>query len=169
MTSFRSTVADVIEYDLERKMRALNMIEKILEIRQRILPQVKRKMDVNFYFHCNVGEGHGLQSEEETEKLLMQPTYCNLSIEEQETLNLRDAYFDENHGLLEESMLRKANRIILWNIPREKRYTKAGSYCNNPRITQLQGELYHYQQPNDMQEAVCILFWISLIRCLQNL
>ena len=61
------------------------------------------------------------------------------------------------HGLLEESMLREANRIIPRNIPRDKRYTKARTYCNNARITEFQGELYHYQQSNDMQEAVCIL------------
>ena len=176
MSGFRSTVADVIEYDPENKTHALGMIEKILEIKRRIPPQVKRKMDVNFYFYCNVGEGHGLQSKEEMEKLLtqpiccnliekllMRPSYCCLSIEEQEMLNVKDAYSylmshsDENHGLLEESMLREANRIILRNTPRDKRYTKAGMYCNNARITQFQGELYHYQQPNDMQEAVCIL------------
>ena len=145
MTSSRSIVADAIEYDPENKALAINMIEEILEIRQGVLPEVKRKMEVNFYFHCNVGEGHGLQSKEEIEKLLMRPSYCCLSIEEQETINLRNAYSylmshcDENHGyrLLEESMLRETNRIILWNIPRDNRCTKAGSYCNNPRITQF--------------------------------
>ena len=163
MTSSRSTVADVIEYDPENKALALNMIEEILEIRQGVLPEVKRKMEVNFYFHCNVEEGHGLQSKEEIEELLMRPSYCCLSIEEQETINLRNAYSylmshcDENQGLLEESMLRETNRIILWNIPRDKHYTKAGSYCNNSRITQFRVELYHYQQPDDMQEAVCVL------------
>ena len=163
MTSSRSTVADVIEYDPENKALALNMIAEILEIRQGVLPEVKRKMEVSFYFHCNIGEGHGLESKEEIEKLLMRPSYCCLSIEEQETINLRNAYSylmshcDENQGLLEESMLRETNRIILWNIPRDIHYTKAGSYCNNPRITQFRGELYHYQQPNDMQEAVCVL------------
>ena len=121
------------------------------------------KMNVNFYFHCNVGKGHGLQFKEEIEKLLMRPSYCCLSIEEQERVNLRNAYSylmslcDENQGLLEESMLRETNRIILRNIPRDNHYTKAGSYCNNPRITQFRGELYHYQQPDDMQEAVCVL------------
>ena len=112
MTSSRSIVADAIEYDPRNKTLALNMIEEILEIRQGVLPEVKRKMEVNFYFHCNVGEGHGLQSKEEIEKLLMRPSYCCLSIEEQETINLRNAYSylmshsDENQGLLEESMLR---------------------------------------------------------------
>ena len=103
MSGFRSTVADVIEYDPENKTRALGMIEKILEIKRRIPPQVKRKMDANFYFYCNVGEGRGLQSKEEIEKLLTQPICCNLTIEEQETLNVKDAYSylmshnDENH------------------------------------------------------------------------
>ena len=127
MTSSQSTVADVIEYDPENKALALNMIEEILEIRQGVLPEVKRKMEVNFYFHCNIGEGHGLQSKEEIEKLLMRPSYCCLSLEEQETINLRNAYSylmshcDENQGLLEESMLRETNRIILRNIARFRR------------------------------------------------
>ena len=113
MTSSRSTVADVIEYDPENKTLALNIIEETLEIRQGVLPEVKRKMEVNFCFHCNVGEGHGLQSKKEIEKLLMRPSYCCLSIEEQETINLRNAYSylmshcDENQRLLEESMLRE--------------------------------------------------------------
>ena len=98
MTSSRSTVADVIEYDPENKTLALIMTEVILEIRQGVPPEVKRRMEVNFYFHCNVGEGHGLQSKEEIEKLLMRPSYCCLSIAEQETMGnaysyiLRNAY-----------------------------------------------------------------------------
>ena len=42
MTSSRSTVADVIEYDPENKVLVLNMIEEILEIRQGVLPEVKQ-------------------------------------------------------------------------------------------------------------------------------
>ena len=30
-------------------------------------------------------------------------------------------------------------------------------YCNNPRFTQFQGKTYYYQQPEDMQETVCVL------------
>ena len=30
-------------------------------------------------------------------------------------------------------------------------------YCNNPRLTPFQGELYYYQQPKKMQESVCVL------------
>ena len=54
-------------------------------------------------------------------------------------------------------MLRKANEIILTNIPRNKFCTKAGVYCNNPRVTQFQEKTYYYQQPDDMQEAVSVL------------
>ena len=121
MLCFRSTVADVIQFDLGDQ--ALNMINKIVEMKQKT-PQVEVEMDVNFYFHCNVGEGHGLQSREQIEYLL-KDTHRILSIEEQETLNLKEAYtylmsYSENNGLLEESMLRKANEIILKNIPGNK-------------------------------------------------
>ncbi|XP_031549884.1 uncharacterized protein LOC116287353 [Actinia tenebrosa] len=54
-------------------------------------------------------------------------------------------------------MLRQVNKIILRNIRRKECYTKAGSYSNNPRVTLFRGETYHYQQPDDMQEAVCLL------------
>ena len=118
-------------------------------------------MDVDFYYHCNVGEEHGLQSKEEIERFLEEIDKDHLSVEEQETLNLRDAYLyllsKGEDGLLEESMLREVNERILRNFPRPDRCTKAGKYCNNPRLTQFQGEIYYYQQPEDMQEAVCTL------------
>lgn len=92
----------------------------------------------------------------------------SLSFEEQETVNLIDAYLYleseskaeddmKYRGLLEESMLRQVNKVILRNIPRNDCYTKAGIYSNNPRVTQFRGETYYYQQPDDMQEAVCLL------------
>ena len=46
---------------------------------------------------------------------------------------------------------------LLRKIPRNDRYTRPGMYCKNPRITHFQGETYHYQQPEDMQEAICVL------------
>ena len=114
-----------------------------------------------FIIIANVGEEHGLQSKEEIEKFLEEIDKDNLSVEEQETLNLRDAYIyllsKGEDGLLEESMLREVNELILRKVPRHDRYTKAGKYCNNPRLTQFQGETYYYQQPEDMQEAVCTL------------
>lgn len=133
---------------------------------------IKRRLKAKFFYHCNVEEEHGLQSVDEIEKFLVRPEGVSkgnesLSFKEQETVNLIDAYSylesegkaeDMKHrGLLEESMLRQVNKIILRNITRKACYTKPGTYSNNPRVTQLRGETYYYQQPDDMQEAVSLL------------
>ena len=101
------------------------MINEIIQIKQRmphaLTHVIKHKLNVDFCYHCNVGEEQGLQCKE------------------QETLNLRDAYIcllsKGEDGLLEESMLREANEIILRKLPRHGRYTKAGKFCDNPRVT----------------------------------
>ena len=157
------------------------MIKEIVHIKQetrrtrvKAANSVKQKLDIDFYYHCNVGENHGLQSVEQIEQVL--EGYATsfdekgndiLEVAKQETLNLRDAYcylMSEGEaedmgyrGLLEESMLRKVNTIILRKLPRNERYTKPGVYCNNRRITQFRGEIYQYQQPEDMQGSVCVL------------
>jgi fido (protein-threonine AMPylation protein) len=191
---FRSTVAGLIDFKPEENpswrkyidpaISTWGMIEEIVKIRQTwdsikensrdgFVDGIKRRLEAKFFYHCNVEEEHGLQSVDEIEKLLETTEDAvskgneSLSFEEQETVNLRDAYLYlksesesvdmEYRGLLEESMLRQVNKIILRNIPRQKFYTKAGTYSNNPRITQFRGETYYYQQPDDMQEAVCLL------------
>ena len=159
----KSIVADLIDYDANPSWK--KMIHEIIEIKQKMPHEltyaIRHKLDVNFYYHCNVGEEHGLQSKEEIERFLEEIDKDSLSVEEQETLNLRDAHLyllsKGEDGLLEESMLREVNERILRNFPRPDRCTKAGKYCNNPRLTQFQGETYYYQQPEDMQEAVCTL------------
>ena len=155
----KSIVADLIDYDANPLWK--KMIHEIIEIKLRAPDGIKHAMDVDFYYHCNVGEEHGLQSKEQIERFLEEIDKDHLSVEEQETLNLRDAYLyllsKGEDGLLEESMLREVNELILRNLPRPDRCTKAGKYCNNPRLTQFQGETYYYQQPEDMQEAVCTL------------
>ena len=145
------------------------MVEEIVEIRQnwdttrgRTSDGIKRRLEAKFFYHCNVEEEHGLQSIDEIEKFLgsteedVSKGNESLSFEEQETVNLRDAYLYlkskseaedmEHRGLLEESMLRQVNKIILTNIQRKECYTKAGTYCNNARVTQFRGETYYYQQ-----------------------
>ena len=155
----KSIVADLIDYDANPLWK--KMIHEIIEIKLTAPDGIKHAMDVDFYYHCSVGEEHGRQSKEEIERFLEEADKDNLSVEEQETLNLRDAYLyllsKGEDGLLEESMLREVNELILRNLPRHDRCTKAGKYCNNPRLTQFQGETYYYQQPEDMQEAVCTL------------
>ena len=163
MSKGRSTIADVINYDPNPSWE--KMINEIIQIKQKmphaLTYAIRYKLDVNFYYHCNVGEEHGLQSKEQIGRFLEEIDKDHLSVEEQETLNLRDAHFcllsKGEDGLLEESMLREVNEIILRKLPRHNRYTKAGKYCNNPRVTQFQGKIYYYQQPEDMQEAVCTL------------
>ena len=81
-------------------------------------------MDVDFYYHCNVGEEHGLQSKEQIERFLEEIDKNHLSMEEQETLNLRDAYLyllsKGEDGLLEESMLREVNEPHLEKPPKTR-------------------------------------------------
>ena len=153
MRKGRSTIADVINYDPNPSWE--KMINEIIQVKQRIphalTYAIRLKLDVNFYYHCNVGEKHGLQSKEQIGRFLeeVDKNQRTLSVEEQETLNLRDAYIclisKGEDGLLEESMLREVNEIISRKLKRNSRYTKAGKYCNNPRVTQIEGETYYYQ------------------------
>ena len=109
------------------------MIHEIIEIKQKmphaLTYAIRHKLDVNFYYHCNVGEEHGLQSKEEIERFLEEIDKDNLSVEGQKTLNLRDAHLcllsKGEDGLLEESMLREGNEIILRKLKRHDRCTKA--------------------------------------------
>ena len=89
-----------------------------------------------------------------------------LWVEKLQTIHLKDAYSclmskggnesSEHYGMLEESILREVHMIILRKLLRNYRYTKAGVYSNNARATQLCGERYIYQQPEDMHSAVCV-------------
>lgn len=191
---FRSTVADIIDFQpLEnppwRAKTSLcpstqDMIKDIANFKQNwdlkidsvdssILNDVRQKLEAKFFHHCNVDEDHGLKDLKRLELFLKSSKDSGLSnskklsLEEQETLNVRDAYVflqeqaeletKECRGLLEESMLRKTNMIILRKIPIAKSSTKPGIYSNKPRMTTFNGETYFYQQPEDMMAAVCTL------------
>ena len=170
MSKGRSTIADVIHYDPNPSWE--KMINEIIQIKQRIphalTYAIKHKLDVNFYYHCNVGEKHGLQSKEQIGRFLeeVDKNQRTLSVEEQETLNLRDAYFSliskGEDGLLEESMLREVNEIILRKLPRHNRFTKAGKYCNNPRITQIEIERHIIINNPRTCKKLFVHFWIGL-------
>lgn len=185
---FRSTVADIIDFDPldEPHWRTKSstcpttqeMITQVAYFKQKwdskkesldsaIVDDVSRQLEAKFFHHCNVDEDHGLKDSKSVENFLSTKDLSSqtLSLEEQETLNLRDAYLflrreaetatKECRGLLEESMLREVNKIILRNIPVHKSSTKPGVYCNNPRVTTFNGETYYYKQPDDMMAAVC--------------
>lgn len=190
---FRSTVADIIDFrPLETPPWRTNpgshpstedMVKDIVKFKKKwdsksksldggIVDDVRHKLEAKFFHHCNVGEDHGLKNLDMLELFLNSKNEflideCKkLSQEEQESLNLRDAYVyllneaerdKDCHGLLEESMLREVNKIILRNIPLAKNSTKPGVFSNKPRMTTFNGETYFYQQPEDMMSAVCTL------------
>ena len=67
--SFWSTVAGVIEYDIPENYESPvhNMVKEIVQMEQnipmtRISASIKQEFVIDFIYHCNVGEGHGLQS-----------------------------------------------------------------------------------------------------------
>ena len=74
--TFQSTVGDVINYDLKGRTNNLepsvqHMFEEILRIKNqipRITASVKQELNIDFYYQCNIGEGHGLQSVEQIER-----------------------------------------------------------------------------------------------------
>lgn len=189
----RSTVADLIEFgllenpswrtEISSAPSPRQMIKEIVGFRREwdcvkhnydngFVDEVKRRLEAKFFYHCNIGEDHGLRTVGKIEEFLTSNKQTaildsNLSLEEQETVNLRDAYSylnseceaedTECRGLLEESMLRKVNKIVLRNITRPKCLTEPGIYSDRARIAHFNGEIYYYQQPDDMTEAVCLL------------
>ena len=134
--------------------------------------------------HCNIEEGHGCGTLEETRECLREGASNKkqkLSQQENETRNLERAYeylmeIKQNeqdadlHGFIEESMLRESNKIVLDGIEHPKDSTKPGVYSNRRRITMFRGELYEYQLPLDMEVAVNNLLdkFNSLYRDSQN-
>ena len=190
---FRSTAADLVEFDLLENPSwrtetsiapsPRQMIKEIVGFKREwesvkhnydiiFVDEVKRQLEAKFFYHCNVAEEHGLRTVGKIEEFLTSNREAamigsNLSLEEQETINLRDAYSylnsesqaedREYRGLLEESMLRNVNKIVLRNITRSKCFTEPGIYSDRARIAQFNGEIYYYQQPDDMIEAVCLL------------
>ena len=193
LNNFRSSVADLVDFGLlenpswrtetSTAPSPRQMIKEIVGFRREwdtvkhnydkgFVDEVKRQLEAKFFYHCNIGEDHGLRTVGKIKEFLTSNketamSGSNLSLEEQETANLKDAYSylnsecdaqdPECRGLLEESMLRKVNEIVLRNITRSKCLTRPGIYSDRARIAQFNGEIYYYQQPGDMTEAVCLL------------
>ncbi|XP_078349109.1 uncharacterized protein LOC144634039 [Oculina patagonica] len=135
-----------------------------------LVKKVQEQFLINFIFHVNIEEGHGLATLTETETFLRNcASQSNLTrsflLEEQETINLRVAYENlldkikreelaNDYGLMEVSLLEETHRLILQDIPLPKGFTKPGKMSNNPRVTEFKGEIYHYANPEDMESAV---------------
>ena len=137
---------------------------------QEVVKKVEEQFLVNFIFRSNLEEEHGLRTLDETKSFLgrilsRRDFPLPLSLEEQETLNMRNAYenllakikgeeLDRDYGLLEASLLKEIHRVILQDIPLPKGLTKPGEMSNKPRMTEFRGEIYYYANPEDMESAV---------------
>ena len=137
---------------------------------QEVVKKVEEQFLVNFIFRSNLEEGHGLRTLDETKSFLgrifsRRDFPHPLSLEEQETINMRNAYqnllakikreeLDRDYGLLEASLLKEIHRVILQDIPLPKGLTKPGEMSNKPRMTEFRGEIYYYANPEDMESAV---------------
>lgn len=137
---------------------------------EELVKKVREKFLINFIYHVNVEEGHGLTTFPETEAFLRNCSSGRnsdsfFSLEEQETINLRVAHENllakinkeelaSDYGLLEVSLLEETHRLILQDIPLPKGFTKPGRMSNNLRVTEFKGELYYYANPEDMESAV---------------
>ena len=139
-----------------------------------LIKKVKEDFLVDFVFHVNREEGHGLATYKDT-KIFLRARDCSserrvstcssLSVEEQETVNLINSYASlvakvkseeqiSDYGLLEVGLLKDTHRLILQNIPQHRGLTKPGEMSNKPRVTEFKGEIYHYANPDDMESAV---------------
>lgn len=137
-----------------------------------LIKKVKEDFLVHFVFHVNREEGHGIATFKDTEIFLRDcssetrlSTLSSFSLEEQETVNLINAYESlvekvkseektSDYGLLEVDLLKETHRLILQNIPQHRGLTKPGEMSNKPRVTEFKGEVYHYANPHDMESAV---------------
>ena len=135
---------------------------------QVMVEEVKDKFFLEFITHVSKEEEHGVSTIEETTSVLRPPhgLIRSQSIQEQETINLEKAYEyllgkvkDEekasDYGLLEVSLLQDTHRIILKDLPLPtKGSTEPGKLSNARKITEFKGEVYEYQCPEDMTNAV---------------
>ena len=139
----------------------------------KLIKKVQKEFLVEFIFHVNMEEESGFSTFEETDNFLTH-FYARggnlqrcLSIREQETLNLRNAYeyllekikreeLSSDYGLMESSLLKQTHRLLLESIE-AKGNTKAGEFSDQPRYTIYKGEKYnypHYPKPGEMENAV---------------
>ena len=133
---------------------------------QKIVDGVEDKFILEFITHVNKEEEHGVLTIEETTSVLRHGLVHSQPIQEQETINLEKAYYhllstiekEENssdYGLLEVSLLQETHRIILKDLPLPtKGSSEPGKLSNVRKITEFKGEIYEYQCPEDMTDAV---------------
>ena len=141
---------------------------------EKLAEKVRNQFLFKFIFHVNIEEEKGFGTFEETQEFLNN-FYARggnlqrpLSVNEQETKNLRKAYEHlvgkikreeeaSDYGLIESSLLEETHRIILENIDLPKGSTKPGKFSLEKRSTEFKGEEYkypYYPKPGEMETAV---------------
>ena len=169
ITASRKTVKEMIS-EIANYRKRWDTATKYGIYDREVVRKVEEQFLVNFVFRSNLEEGHGLRTLDETKSFLgsilsRRDFPRPLSLEEQETINMRNAYqkllakikreeLDRDYGLLEASLLKEIHRVILQDVPLPKGFTKPGKMSNKPRVTEFRGEIYHYGNPEDMESAV---------------
>ena len=174
----KSGVDDLLKFDLldyppwrnpqEENVKSVNdMIREIIEYQEewakvsrtlapKIIEKGLKRMELEFYFHVNNEEEHGLGTIEDTEAFIetnLSAEKENMSQSQQEVVNLVHAHrklqsiqqtADELTPLLDDETLKTVHKLILKGIPLGKR-TPAGTYSKNIRVTEFKNELYAYK------------------------
>ena len=167
------------------------MIEEILshlreweEIKGRydkeLIDKVQKQFLVELIFHVNMEEEKGFSTFEETDEFLTNFYARNgslqrqLSIKEQETLNLRNAYEhllakikkeerSGDYGLVEASLLKETHGMLMKGIEIPKDKTKPGIFSKLPRKTEYKGEEYKSQESR--RHGKCCMQIIRPMQC----
>lgn len=138
---------------------------------EKLINKVQKEFLVEFIFHVNMEEESGFSTFEETDEFLTHfyarggNSQRRLSMREQETLNLGNAYEHllarinseeepSDYGLMEVNLLRETHEKLMKDIEIPEGYTKPGIFSNRSRKTEYKGEEYEYQKPEDMESAV---------------
>jgi len=173
----KSGVDDLLNFTLmdyppwrnpQNKVKSVNdMISDIIKFQEKWAKENQRlaadtikkglkRMELEFYFHVNNEEEHGLGTIEDTEafiKASLSAQKENMSTSEQEVFNLVHAHrklqdiqqkADELTPLLDEETLKTVHELILKDIYMGNR-TPAGRYSQNIRITEYKDEVYAYK------------------------
>ena len=162
--SVEEMITKIMEYSKEWKDTKRHKYEPEL------VEQVNQDFLIQFIFHVNMEEEKGFSNYEETDKFLKRchdkgniTLKRSYSKSEQETLNLRKAYeylLDKiqreerpsDYGLMETSLLQETHRILFQDVPLGHGHTKPGTFSNQRRFTNFEGEWYEYPYLPDAEQ-----------------
>lgn len=187
-----SVVANLIDFEADefpKWRKSTERVPSVKEMLQEIVKyqskweRLKHSIDENThkeaFHHClkeliyrtSIEEGTGFKSKEDVESCIHKDAASqgSLSKEEQETVNLNNAYLyllkeiseveditesQQLHGLLEINLIKSVHKLILKDIKLSENCSKPGEFSKNVRLTTFEGEEYVYASPTDMDKKV---------------